>query len=128
MKKNIRTKLFGLTLAAALALTTLTACGDSAGTATLPGTPSQTAPLQEENSGSIGTVLLSVNPEIEMDYDDGGNVVALNALNEDGRAVLAGYTGYEGRRVRPWSVSWWTRSMPAATLTPPWAARRRTSS
>ena len=32
-----------------------------------------------------------------MDYDDGGNVVALNALNEDGRAVLAGYTGYEGR-------------------------------
>ena len=31
-----------------------------------------------------------------MDYDDGGNVVALNALNDDGRAVLANYTGYEG--------------------------------
>ena len=97
MKKNFRIKLFGLTLTAALALTALTACGSSAGTATLSQTSSQTASLQEENSGSIGTVLLSVNPEIEMDYNDDGNVVALNALNDDGRAVLAGYTGYEGK-------------------------------
>ena len=96
MKKNIHSKLFGLTLTAALALTTLGACGSSVETAALPQPPSQTASLQEENSGSIGTVLLSVNPEIEMDYDDGGNVVALNALNDDGRAVLANYTGYEG--------------------------------
>ena len=97
MKKNFHTKWFGLTLTAALTLTTLTACGNSAGTATVPEAPSQTTSLQEENSGSVGTVLLSVNPEIEMDYDDGGNVVALNARNEDGQAVLAGYTGYEGK-------------------------------
>ena len=97
MKKNFHTKLFGLTLTAALALTTLTACGNSVGVSSLPESPNQTASLQEENSGSIGTVLLSVNPEIEMDYDDDGNVVALNALNDDGRAVLAGYTGYEGK-------------------------------
>ena len=32
-----------------------------------------------------------------MDYDGAGNVVALHARNEDGRAVLAGYTGYTGR-------------------------------
>ncbi len=32
-----------------------------------------------------------------MDYDEAGNVVALNGLNEDGKAVLASYTGYEGR-------------------------------
>src|SRR5699024_5212864 len=91
MKQNIRTKLFALTLTAALALTTLTACGGSTGTASLPGTSGADA------GGSVGTVLLSVNPEIEMDYDDGGNVVALHALNEDGSAVLAGYTGYEGK-------------------------------
>ena len=97
MKKNFHTKLFGLTLTAALAMTSLTACGNSAGTAALPQATSQAVSLQEENSGSIGTVLLSVNPEIEMDYDNRGNVVALNALNDDGRAVLAGYTGYEGR-------------------------------
>ena len=45
----------------------------------------------------MGTVLLSVNPEIEMDYDEVGNVVALTGLNEDGKAVLASYTGYEGK-------------------------------
>ena len=97
MKKNFHTKLFGLALIATLAFTTLTACGNSAGTASLSQNSGQTASLQEENSGSVGTVLLSVNPEIEMDYDDDGNVVALNALNDDGRAVLAGYTGYEGK-------------------------------
>ena len=32
-----------------------------------------------------------------MDYDGEGNVVALNALNDDGKTVLAGYTGYEGK-------------------------------
>ena len=97
MKKNIHTKLLGLTLTAVLAMTTLSACGNSAEPAAFSETPGQTASLHEETSGSIGTVLLSVNPEIEMDYDDDGNVVALNALNDDGWAVLAGCTGYEGR-------------------------------
>ena len=36
MKKNLSKKLFGLTLTAALALTTLTACGNDAGTAASP--------------------------------------------------------------------------------------------
>ena len=75
MKQNIRTKWFALTLTAALALTTLTACGNGAGTASLPETPGTSAPLLEESGGVAGTVLLSVNPEIEMDYDDLGNVV-----------------------------------------------------
>ena len=44
MKQNIRTKLFALTLTTALALTTLTACGNSAGTAALPETPGTSAP------------------------------------------------------------------------------------
>ena len=75
MKKNTNTKLFGLALTTALALTTLTACGRSAGTASLPGNSNTTAPIQAESNGSVGTVLLSVNPEIEMDYDGEGNVV-----------------------------------------------------
>ena len=44
-----------------------------------------------------GTVLLSVNPEIEMDYDDLGNVVALTGRNQEAQTLLASYTGYEGR-------------------------------
>ena len=83
MKQNIHTKLFALTLTTALALTALTACGNGAGTASLPEAPGTSAPLLEESGGTVGTVLLSVNPEIEMDYDDLG--------------LLASYTGYEGR-------------------------------
>ena len=98
MKKNFTPKLFGLALTTALTLTTLTACGGGTGTAAAPGGVSSTpAAVQETANGSVGTVLLSVNPEIEMDYDDAGNVVALNGLNDDGKAVLASYTGYEGK-------------------------------
>ena len=43
MKQNIRTKWLALTLTTALALTTLTACGTSAGTADLPETPGTSA-------------------------------------------------------------------------------------
>ena len=99
MKKKFYGKLFGLGLTTALTLTALTAC--SGGTAAAPtGSAALTSPpstAQEAGSDSVGTVLLSVNPEIEMDYDDAGNVVALNGLNDDGKAVLASYTGYEGR-------------------------------
>ena len=98
MKKNFTPKLFGLALTTALTLTTLTACGGGTGTAAAPGGVSSTpAAVQETANGSVGTVLLSVNPEIEMDYDEAGNVVALNGLNDDGKAVLASYTGYEGK-------------------------------
>ncbi|WP_419012913.1 PepSY domain-containing protein [Dysosmobacter sp.] len=97
MKQNIRTKWFALTLTAALALTTLTACGNGAGTASPPETPATSAPLLEESGGVAGTVLLSVNPEIEMDYDDLGNVVALTGRNQEAQTLLASYTGYEGR-------------------------------
>ena len=95
MKNMMNCKLAGLTLTAALTLTALTACGGS-GTAALPGTTPSATPLQTA-SASVGTVLLSVNPEIEMSYDEQGNVVSLTGLNDDGRAVLAGYTGYEGK-------------------------------
>ena len=98
MKKNATPKLFGLALTAALTLTTLTACGSPAGTGSSQGAADNTEPvMQADAGGSVGTVLLSVNPEIEIDYDKAGNVVALTGLNADGQAVLASYTGYEGR-------------------------------
>ena len=96
MKTNFTAKLFGLTLVTALTLTTLTACGDGGAATASSGTASGSA-LQSGDGGSVGTVLLSVNPEIEMDYDEVGNVVTLTGLNEDGKAVLASYTGYEGK-------------------------------
>ena len=45
MKQNIRTKWFALTLTTALALTALTACGNGAGTASLPEAPGTSAPF-----------------------------------------------------------------------------------
>ena len=93
MKKNTYGKLFGLALAAALSLTALTACGSSTGTQSLPSGSDPSAPPSDAANGSVGTVLLSVNPEIEMDYDREGNVVALTALNDDRRSILESYTG-----------------------------------
>ena len=97
MKKNTYAKLFGLALTAALTVTALTACGGASQTEALPDNTASAPLVQEDPAGSVGTVLLSVNPEIEMDYDEAGNVVALTGLNDDGRAVLSGYTGYEGK-------------------------------
>ena len=100
MKNNIRTKLLGLALTTTMALSVLTACGSSAETASLPSLsalPSAAASSQEESNASVGTVLLSVNPEIEMDYDGHGNVTALTGRNQDAQALLSDYTGYEGR-------------------------------
>ena len=96
MKNNIRTKLLGLALTTTMALSVLTACGSSAETASLPSLsalPSAAASSQEESNASVGTVLLSVNPEIEMDYDGHGNVTALTGRNQDAQALLSDYTG-----------------------------------
>ena len=98
-KKMMNRKHVGLALAAALTLAALTACGTTTETLPLPaGSSSGSSSVsQETSSNPVGTVLLSVNPEIEMDYDQAGNVVALTGVNDDGRAVLASYTGYEGK-------------------------------
>ena len=101
MKKTMTLTLTVLALSAAF---TLNACGNAAASAA-PSVPAQEAaapapaalPTAAPAPLPAGTVLLSVNPEIEMEYDGGGNVMALNGLNDDGRAVLNAYSGYEGR-------------------------------
>ena len=98
MKKTSLTKLAGLTVAT-MTLFALTACG-SGGAAQFQSADTQgaaSAPLSGDPSGAVGTVLLSVNPEIEMDYDDRGSVVGLTGRNEAAKQLLAAYAGYEGR-------------------------------
>ena len=100
MKKKMT--MLALTLTAALALT---ACGNqsasaaqaSAAAPTAAPTAAPAATPATAQTAVAGTVLLSVNPEIEMDYDDGGRVLALRSCNADGQAVLDGYEGYAGR-------------------------------
>ena len=97
MKKKMT--MLALTLTAALVLT---ACGNqpasAAQTSAAAPTVAPTETPAAAQTAAAGTVLLSVNPEIEMDYDDdGGRVLALRSCNADGQAVLDGYEGYAGR-------------------------------
>lgn len=61
------------------------------------------APEQETAGTSLsegGTLLLSVNPEIQIDYNKEGHVTALSGKNEDGKSIVAGYPDYVGERMR----------------------------
>ena len=54
----------------------------------------------EEKVVSVGTLLLRVNPEIAIEYDNNGIVVALQAKNEDAEAILEGKEGLVGKETR----------------------------
>ena len=96
MKKHINRHSILLVLAASAALA-LTACSDTAPPASAAPVAPAADPTPAAETQPAGTVLLSVNPEIEMDYDAAGSVLTLEGKNDDALAVLSGYTGYEGR-------------------------------
>ncbi len=47
--------------------------------------------------GAAGAILLSVNPEIEVEYDKNGIVLKVDGINDDGKNVVSSYTGFEGK-------------------------------
>ena len=82
-----------ITLFLTLVVIMTTGCGaQSISNAALPAASSEPV-----SSNAIGSILLSINPEIEIDYDDKGIVISLEGKNEDGKKVLAEYTDYEGK-------------------------------
>ncbi|MBM6774348.1 PepSY domain-containing protein [Olsenella profusa] len=92
---SLRNILTSAAVGAAL-ITTLGACG------TAPAQSDQAGVSADEGATArpAGTLLLSVNPEIEVDYDDRGLVTEVEGANDEGRAVVSGYAGYEGRECR----------------------------
>ncbi len=54
----------------------------------------------EANSGTVGTLLLSLNPEIEIEYDKNGLVVELEGINQDGKELLLTYKDFDGKTVK----------------------------
>ena len=48
-------------------------------------------------SGTSGTLILSVNPEIRIDYDKSGSVTAVKGNNADGKRLLAGIDDLSGK-------------------------------
>lgn len=86
------------TLAAVLSLSLfggLIGCGSrqpSAPAAAQTGTVTET---QAEEQG--GVISLKVNPEIAVFYDENGKVTNVESRNDDGKKVIADYTGFEGK-------------------------------
>ena len=83
--KKMNKKWMALSLTAVFSLSLLTACS----------TPS--AQSTQDTPQGVGTLLLSVNPEIQISYDDEGNVVALTGQNEDGKQVVSAFQEAKGQ-------------------------------
>ena len=93
LKSFLATATMGVALAAVLA-----GCGAT------PATTADNQPAGSTGESSTvrtaGTLLLSVNPEIEIEYDDNGLVTKVEGVNDDGRGIVGGYTDYEGKECR----------------------------
>ncbi|MDO4789304.1 MAG: PepSY domain-containing protein, partial [Johnsonella sp.] len=94
------------TMAAMLGLTGLlfTACAnvDKAAqmtTAAIESTTEAASIAEMVNAASTvyGSLHLSVNPEIEIGYDEKGNVIHVHGLNEEGKRIVSSSTSYLGR-------------------------------
>ena len=104
MKRQIMT-MAGITMAALLGASALTGCGSNAGTQTAPqqqstaqdttAASSPSAPVLD-SSASVGAILLSVNPEIEVEYDGDGKVTEVEGLNDDGIRLSQNAQSYIG--------------------------------
>ena len=88
MKKMNWKKSLTLTVSAALMLSLLAGCAVQ---------PTEQASAE---SNAVGTVLLSVNPEIEVEYDKSGLVLEIEGLNEDGKTVVKDVKDYQGKDCR----------------------------
>lgn len=79
-----RRKLFAAVSSLAVAITVLlTACG---------------APTQQGTAlKETGTLTVSVNPEIQIEYNKDGKVTALTGRNDDGKGIVEVYTDYIGK-------------------------------
>ncbi len=93
MRGILATAAAGAALVAALG-----GCG-AAPNAMQQGTATEDA-AQIATAEPAGVLLLSVNPEIEIEYDERGLVTEVEGVNEEGRGIAAGYSGFEGRECR----------------------------
>lgn len=85
--KNMKS-IFALILVLILTVSLLAGCGAAA-------TPGTGVSLREG-----GVLCLKVNPEIAVHYDADGNVTAVESRNDDAKAIVEAYLGYEGRPAR----------------------------
>ncbi|MDD3220973.1 MAG: hypothetical protein EOM34_06560 [Clostridia bacterium] len=90
--KNMKSKTMLITAATLLTLSAITGCG-----ATTSASRNVTQTTDTASTAAVGTVLLSVNPEIEVEYDKAGKVVRLEGINDDGQGIVSQYADYTGK-------------------------------
>ncbi len=56
------------------------------------------APSDSETAQKAGSILLSVNPEFEIEYDDQGIVIEIKGVNEDANALKLDFDSLEGEK------------------------------
>ena len=55
------------------------------------------AAVEEKQVQEAGSLILSVNPEIQIAYDREGRVIDLSGMNADGKSIVSSYHDYIGR-------------------------------
>lgn len=90
MKNNTFKKLMAAAMAVAMVLS-MAGCSFNV---SLGEAPEETS---VKNPKAAGKLLLSVNPEIEIEYDDGGIVLEVEGRNDDGKEILMTKDEYVGK-------------------------------
>ena len=85
MKKNFTQKHKNVLATAAILSMALLATGCGASTSA------------DTTSDAAGSILLSMNPEIEIEYDKDGMVLELEGRNDDGKNIAAAYADFAGK-------------------------------
>ena len=91
MKKMNLKNVLTFALSGVLAASLLVGCGAQQS--------SETTQSAADNK-TAGTVLLSVNPEIEVEYDDNGLILEIEGVNDDGKSIVTGFEEYKGKDCR----------------------------
>ncbi|MBQ3105793.1 MAG: hypothetical protein IJC59_08055 [Lachnospiraceae bacterium] len=86
-------------LALILGLACMIGCGGQAA-APVPDPASAPAPDPGSELAMGGVLLLSVNPEIAIEYDASGLVIGVTARNDDAIAIISGCEGLIGKQTR----------------------------
>lgn len=91
-------------LAAMLSLTLcgglIAGCAQQAEAESAPAITSGDAAVAAAEDNVYGTIILRVNPEIAVSYDKSGNVVKVEGLNDDGRALVPNDAEFIGQPCR----------------------------
>ena len=93
MKNNMLSKL----ILAALTATLTVSMASCAQNAVSESSLQPESVEQQQVVSAAGTLLLSVNPEIEVEYDKQGLVLEIEGLNDDGKSVISQYQDYQGK-------------------------------